>query len=375
MNSVEKLAAAIIRKAQQTPADAILREELRAARVSRVESRAVVDLVFTYFRWRGCLNADADISRQLAAAEELDQRFTTNPNSFSTEDLSRAIPTWVADEVSVTREWLVSLQTRPTLWLRAKRGTGRELTRKLGNCKPASSDLPDALRYTGDKDLFRTPEFHAGEFEVQDIASQLVGLLCASRPGETWWDTCAGEGGKTLHLSDMMDNKGLIWASDRSERRLRTLRQRAARAKAFNYRVASWDGSEKLPTKTKFDGVLVDAPCSGIGTWQRNPHARWTTTTKDVQEMAVIQRQLLSNAAAAVKPGGKLIFAVCTLARSETEAVADLCSLQLPGFAPLVWPAFASEPPAASDRKWILPQTYDGNGMFVAGWKRLPRNP
>lgn len=372
MNAVEKLAVSVIRKAVNAPADAVLRDELRASRMARSQSAAVADLVFTYFRWRGFLDVNAEISSQLNAVRELDERFTTTPDSFTTSELGKAVPAWVADEVSVAREWLAALQTRPALWLRAKRGTGRELTRRIGNCKPASADLNDALRYTGDKDLFRTPEFHAGEFEVQDIASQIVGLLCDPEPGETWWDTCAGEGGKTLHLSDLMQNKGLIWASDRSERRLAKLRQRAARARAFNYRVTTWDGSEKLPTRTRFDGVLVDAPCSGIGTWQRNPHARWSVTKKDVLEMATIQRRLVLNAAAAVKPGGRLIYAVCTMARSETEAVADLCSQRLSGFAPLAWPAFASEPPAALGRKWILPQTYDGNGMFVAGWKRLP---
>ncbi|MGC8000561.1 hypothetical protein ACP3XN_24520, partial [Salmonella enterica] len=83
-----------------------------------------------------------------------------------------------------------------------------------------------------------------------------------------------------------MENSGLIWASDRAAWRLQKLKRRTARAKVFNYRVAMWDGGVKLPTKTKFDGVLVDAPCSGLGTWQRNPHARWTTTPGDVAELA-----------------------------------------------------------------------------------------
>jgi 16S rRNA (cytosine967-C5)-methyltransferase len=266
---------------------------------------------------------------------------------------------------------LLSLQTPPTLWLRAKRGTGKQLANSLGDCVRGKDLLSDALEYHGDEDLFRSPEFHAGEFEVQDIASQVVGLLCAPQPGETWWDACAGEGGKLLHLSDLMENKGLIWASDRSERRLARLRQRAARAGAFNYRVAAWDGSAKLPTKTKFDGVLIDAPCSGVGTWQRNPHARWTTTLEDVRELAAIQQRLVSNAAAAVKPGGKLIYAVCTLTRAEAGAVADSCSRQLSGFALNPLPAWPSELPEASARIWIWPQTCRGNGMFVVAWKRL----
>ena len=91
------------------------------------------------------------------------------------------------------------------------------------------------MRYEGIEDLFRTEEFHAGEFELQDINSQIVSLVCAAKPGETWWDACAGEGGKTLHLSSLMENKGLIWSSDRAEWRLKNLKRRAARAKVFNF--------------------------------------------------------------------------------------------------------------------------------------------
>jgi 16S rRNA (cytosine967-C5)-methyltransferase len=374
MSTPEELATRIIREsnAKQRAADAVLREQLKTSRLPRAESAAVAHLVFAYYRWRGWLKESDKLRDQLHSAQELAEAFAANPHSFTTHDLRKAIPIWVNDEIEITRDWLVSLQTPPSLWLRAKRGTADELASDLGDCQAGAAELRDALRYLGEKDLFRTPEFHAGAFEVQDIASQVVGLHCAPNAGETWWDACAGEGGKMLHLSDLMQNRGLIWASDRSERRLAKLRQRAARAKVFNYRVAHWDGSEKLPTKTKFDGVLVDAPCSGIGTWRRNPHARWATTVLDVREMAAIQQQLLLRAARAVKPGGKLIYAVCTLARRETTAVADLCSPQLPGFAPLAWPAFANEPPAASGRRWILSQTYDGNGMFLAGWKRFP---
>lgn len=372
MTNVENMAARIIaRSSGERPADGVLREELKAAKLPRRESRSVAELVFCYFRWRGWLSDPTPGDKTFAAVRELDLRFSSDRSSFSTEELMHAVPAWIADELTVTREWLLALQSPPPLWVRVKRGTGREVVRELGNCVRQDGWLEDALEYFGDKDLYRTPEFQTGDFEVQDVASQMVGLLCAPQPGETWWDACAGEGGKMLHLSDLMGNKGLIWASDRSERRLIRLKQRAARAKAFNYRAVPWDGSAKLPTRTKFDGVLIDAPCSGVGTWQRNPHARWTTTPEDVRELAEIQRRLVLNAAAAVKPGGRLIYAVCTLTRSETDAVADFCSPQLSGFGPSLRPAGPNEPPAASGRTWIWPQTWRGNGMFVAGWERF----
>jgi 16S rRNA (cytosine967-C5)-methyltransferase len=167
-----------------------------------------------------------------------------------------------------------------------------------------------------------------------------------------------------------MENQGLIWASDRAAWRLLRLKRRAARAKVFNYRAVPWNGGSKLPTKTKFDGVLVDAPCSGIGTWQRNPHARWTTTPQDVQELAELQRQLLTHAAATVKPEGKLIYAVCSLTRAETEAVADFCEAQCPNFKPLPLknPLASSFTPAPRTCLW--PQQFGGNGMFIAAWSR-----
>ena len=367
---LKQIAARTIGRAAVSPADAALKAELKAARLSPHDSSAVANLVFSYFRWRGWLNPAEALSLQFDRAWDLERRFAEAPESFSDDELIRAVPAWAANEISFTREWLVSLQTPPILWLRSKRGRRAELADKLGDCVPGVEPATDALQYHGSTDLFRSPEFHAGEFEVQDIASQLVGIACDPNPGETWWDACAGEGGKLLHLSELMNNKGLIWASDRSERRLTVLRRRAARAKVYNYRASSWEGGEKLPTKTKFDGVLIDAPCSGAGTWQRNPHARWTTTMQDVQELGEVQQGLILNAAASVKPGGKLIYAVCTLTKRETDAVADLCSQKLGGFESFCLPAWPNEPPATSDRKWIWPQTFRGNGMFLAAWRR-----
>jgi 16S rRNA (cytosine967-C5)-methyltransferase len=149
---------------------------------------------------------------------------------------------------------------------------------------------------------------------------------------------------------------------------LQKLKKRAARARVFNYRAAQWNGGPKLPTKTKFDGVLVDAPCSGVGTWQRNPHARWTTTVDDVAELRELQVQLLTHAAAAVKPGGKLIYSVCTLTRAETTEVVERLQ-NIPGdFAPL--PIRNPLKGAEVEQLWLWPQEFGGNGMFIAGWRR-----
>ena len=366
-----KLAATVVtRSSRERPADALLRQQLRDTHgLSKEETAQVSQGVFAYFRWRGWLDDSLKIESQIRSALELTAEFAMAPHSFRDADLlDRTLPTWVNDFLPLAAPWLRAIQAEPTLWLRVKPGLLRGLTQVLGYTH--TGILPDALAYVGEENLFRRPEFHAGEFEIQDIASQAVGMVCSAKSGETWWDACAGEGGKLLHLSALMHGKGMIWASDRAEWRLKKLKLRTARAQCFNYRAALWDGGAKLPTKTKFDGVLVDAPCSGLGTWQRNPHARWTTTPEDIRELAAVQTQLLHHVAPSVKPGGKLIYSVCTVTRAETEEVAAAFGAAHPDFAPLptLNPFHTNEPPRTRHLFW--PATTAGNAMFIAAWKR-----
>jgi 16S rRNA (cytosine967-C5)-methyltransferase len=370
---VIQLAVEVISRASHDkPADQVLRETFKRCRdLPSFDATEISQLVFTYFRWYGWVADEPNVESRLRRARELAERFEKTPLAFPEENLrTKIMPSWTVDEVQVNEEWLRTLQRQPKLWLRARRGQGTSLARKLGDCRPFSGAMAETLEYFGTKDLFRTPQFHAGEFEVQDISSQVVGFVCQPEAGESWWDTCAGEGGKLLHLSDLMANKGLIWASDRAAWRLQKLKRRAGRAGAFNYRAVLWDGGTKLPTKTKFDGVLVDAPCTGVGTWQRNPHARWTTTLQDVSELSAIQKKLLANAAAAVKPGGKLIYSVCTLTKSETVQVADDFESKFKNFQPLPVANPTSPKQTVSPRLWIWPQESGGNGMFIAAWQK-----
>ncbi len=371
---IQRAAEIIDRVSPELPADAALRERFAGRDdIDPATKRAIVRLVFSYYRWLRWLDERESTTRRVSAAAELQTRFETKPDSIKAEALAeRTVPAWIADEMSpVPVSWLRQLQRDPALWIRVQTEFARSVPRALGDCVAAdlsafpgaTGATPTAFRYAGQKDLFRTDEFRKGLFEIQDLASQLVGHACAPKAGETWWDTCAGEGGKMLHLADLMANKGLIWASDRSARRLTHLRKRAARAQVFNYRAVTWNGGPFLPTKTRFDGILIDAPCSGVGTWQRNPHARWTTGLEDVRELATLQTQLLEHVVPALKPGGRLVYAVCTLTRSETTAVADAFTAAHPDFIPD--PVLGGAPQLT-----LWPDQINANGMFIAAWRR-----
>ncbi|HEY1848254.1 MAG TPA: RsmB/NOP family class I SAM-dependent RNA methyltransferase [Opitutaceae bacterium] len=373
--ALENHAAAVLRRVRAgEPADAALRAYLSGGRGLREADRGEVSrAVYAHCRWAGWLDPKDPLQAQVLGALELAGRFSRQPSSVKSEALAaRAVPGWLASEMDLTPEFLRSLQEEPPIWIRAKVGRAEELAASLGSSAPAvlpaSLVAPpgfSALRYLGTEDLHRSPHFKSGSFEIQDLSSQLVGHSCQPGASGTWWDACAGEGGKALHLSDLMRNKGLVWATDRSARRLAALKGRAARAGMFNYRAAAWTGQGPPPFRTKCDGVLVDAPCSGVGTWRRNPHARWTTSISDVRELAAVQVRLLGHASASVKPGGRLVYSVCTLTRSETVAVADAFAAENPAFEPA-----AITLAGGASRVTLLPQELDANGMFVAAWTR-----
>ena len=143
-----------------------------------------------------------------------------------------------------------------------------------------------------------------------------------AHPGEHWWDVCAGGGGKTLQLASMMERRGSILATDIRAYKLEDLKRRAARAAYPNIRCAEWNG-ETVPRGKigEFDGVLIDAPCSSSGRWRRNPDGRWTSSLERVEELAGIQSRILECASGAVKPGGVLVYATCSLFEREDEEI------------------------------------------------------
>jgi 16S rRNA (cytosine967-C5)-methyltransferase len=359
----------LARTEQGERADLVMKDELARARLSSsLEKTVVANGVATYFRWRGWLDRSSRMESQIASAFELQEKFDHDSSAFRDEELkAKAVPQWVHRVGELSPGTLRAFQSRPKLWLRSRPGQAKALAEKLGDCLLHGS-LLDALEYTGCRDLFLTPEFHKGEFEIQDISSQAVGLICAPKPGQTWRDACAGEGGKTLHLADLMQNKGLIWATDPAEWRLSLLKRRASRASIFNYRTKVWPDSKHSGVKGPVDGILVDAPCSGIGTWQRNPQARWTTTAKDVQELAAIQKQILSSVAGTLKPNGRLIYSVCTLSRDETTGVAEDITRTQSSLERLAIPNPFNQ--KTGENCWLYPEETGGIAMYLAAWRR-----
>ena len=219
-------------------------------------------------------------------------------------------------------------QRRPPMWLRAQTENPSGLVTKFKkfDMDASLSDRVKGAILVNDPrvNLYTLEEFRKGLFEVQDLASQAIGLVCNPIPGERWWDSCAGAGGKSLQLSFLMKGKGSIVASDIREYKLDDLKRRARRAAISNIRCAPWDGKAlKYKKQGKYDGVLVDAPCSCSGTWRRNPDAKWNFSTSDVKEIAKIQTKVLQNAATGVKPGGTLVYATCSIFHEENRDIVD----------------------------------------------------
>ena len=181
-------------------------------------------------------------------------------------------------------------------------------------------DYPDALILTERANVFLTDAFKDGLFEVQDASSQLVAYFLDVQPGMRVVDTCAGAGGKTLHLASLMENKGQLIAMDLYESKLKQLKIRAKRNGAFNIEprvIESTKTIKKLHEKA--DRVLIDAPCSGLGVLKRNPDSKWKLQPEFIDNIRKVQSEVLENYSKIVKPGGKLVYATCSVLPSENQ--------------------------------------------------------
>jgi len=181
-------------------------------------------------------------------------------------------------------------------------------------------DQPDALVLKERANVFLTDAFKDGFFEVQDANSQLVAAYLDVKPGMRVVDTCAGAGGKTLHIASLMENKGQLIAMDLYESKLKQLKLRAKRNSAFNIEYRIIDSTKVIKKlHEKADRVLIDAPCSGLGVLKRNPDAKWKLQPEFIENIKKIQSEVLESYSKIVKPGGKLVYATCSVLPSENQ--------------------------------------------------------
>jgi 16S rRNA (cytosine967-C5)-methyltransferase len=244
----------------------------------------------------------------------------------------------------------------------------------------ATPHSPWGLRLAGKPQINRTPQFERGEVEVQDEGSQMLALLTEAKRGEMVADFCAGAGGKTLALGAMMRNTGRLYAFDVSAHRLAALKPRLGRSGLSNvYPIAiAHERDERIKRLAgKMDRVLVDAPCSGLGTLRRNPDLKWRQSPKSVQELAEKQAAILHSAARLLKPGGRLVYATCSLLDAENEAITEGFTAAHEDFEPLdVSEILASQrvtEPAAlvqDGRLRLWPHKHATDGFYAAVWQR-----
>ena len=221
---------------------------------------------------------------------------------------------------------------------KAKRADVQKELNKVGIKATTTPYSPWGLRIVGKPALNKNEAFVRGEFEVQDEGSQLLSMLLDAKRGEMVVDFCAGAGGKTLAIGAAMRSTGRLYAFDTSAHRLDAFKSRLKRSGLSNVHPAAiaHERDDRVKRLTgKLDRVLVDAPCTGMGTLRRNPDLKWRQNLQAVEEMAVKQTAILQSAARMLKPGGRLVYATCSVLPQENEAIAEAFSAANPDYMPL----------------------------------------
>lgn len=234
------------------------------------------------------------------------------------------------------------------------------------------SNLPNALRLPNNPGAIQNlPGYAEGWWIVQDSSAQLVSYLVDPQPGEMVADACAAPGGKTMHLAELMQNQGTVWAIDKTASRLKKLQQNLDRLGFTSIHILTQDSRNVPELKGKCDRVLVDAPCSGLGTLNRHADARWKQTPESAANLAQLQQEILTEAATWVKPQGRLIYSTCTLNLVENESVVKKFLIQHPD-----WKIERSTHPSLLDlispQGWIkvLPHCHNMDGFFMVRLKQ-----
>lgn len=407
----------------RTPADHLVGNYFRSRRYAgSKDRRSVSEMVYGILRRRGeyAWRSGGDDSRHLILAHlmaEDDAEAEAIANLFNGEKFCPSpldddeqaaltklaqpepddIPPWVTGNYP---EWLqASLERRfgPDLGVEMAAMLGRaEVGLRVNDLQSTMAKVmrvlerdeipvtpgvlaPTALRLDSRRSLSNHPLYQHGAVEIQDEGSQLVSLLCAAQAGQMVIDYCAGAGGKSLALAAKMANKGQVFAFDKNPRRLRPLRERLQRAGARNIQVhALADPAAKTVLKEqlgKTDRVLLDVPCSGSGAWRRNPESKWRLSQEEVAGYCITQGEILRQAAPLIKPGGRIIYATCSVLVEENEDQIESFLGDHPEFdvVPIaeVWDSVMETPcPATDNYLRLTPAQHSTDGFFVAVLQR-----
>jgi 16S rRNA (cytosine967-C5)-methyltransferase len=367
---------------------AVLRERLLFQHLAQ-SGKGEMERRLAMLAWRG----NAAFLRAALQPQEVQwlEQVAAVDRSSLPERLRHNLPEWLATrleaEVGVEFWPLVEAINRPAgldlrvNTLKAKRDDVQAALNDAGIAAEPTAYSPMGLRLADKPALHKVDVFLRGDVEVQDEGSQLLALLVGAKRGEMVADFCAGGGGKTLALGAAMRNTGRLYAFDVSGHRLAGLKPRLARSGLSNVypvQIAHERDDRIKRLAGKLDRVLVDAPCSGLGTLRRNPDLKWRQSPESVREMATRQASILAGASRLLKPGGRLVFATCSLLQAEGEEVAQAFGAEhaadfraLPAADALRRAQVADADALVRDdcmRLW--PHRHGTDGFFAAVWER-----
>ncbi|MBX3621033.1 MAG: RsmB/NOP family class I SAM-dependent RNA methyltransferase [Rhizobacter sp.] len=415
-NALLELATDLLHKVLQfdTPADRVVSDFFRTHReLGQRERHTLAETTYTVLRQRLLFqhlaqSGKGEMERRLAllgwqgnegflraALSEAEQHWLAQvqavDRSALPEKLRHNLPEWLAETLKASlgdEFWPLvnSLNESAPLDLRvntfkAKREDVREALAEARIVAEPTPYSPWGLRVQGKPALNKVAAFTVGDVEVQDEGSQLLALLTDAKRGEMVVDFCAGAGGKTLALGASMRNTGRLYAFDTSGHRLAALKPRLARSGLSNVYPAqiAHERDDRIKRLAgKIDRVLVDAPCSGLGTLRRNPDLKWRQSPESIEELRKKQAAILASAARLLKPGGRLVYATCSLLDIENEAVAAEFSeahprdFKLLSVAPLLDKAHVGAPQSLvrGDFLRLWPHRHGTDGFFAAVWER-----
>ena len=285
--------------------------------------------------------------------------------------IDELVPDWLPREFPGGADRIPHALDRPPIWIRSALNRVQETAASLealGIKVSFQPDVPGALSVPTDTHLENTDAYMAGWFEIQDSGSQAILHQVNPTAGQHWFDACAGAGGKSLQLAEQVGATGRVTATDKRSSALDKLRARARKAGHGNLIILEPRNAEA--SDLLYDGVLVDAPCSGSGTWRRRPFLRHQTDPEVIEGFARTQAEILSQASSRVRPEGRLVYATCSLCRTENEEVIRAFLENHPDFQPDPISNRLSLAQTAPGQFLILPERFNGDSFYLAALKR-----